>query len=163
MKTKVFFSIVVLMSLIVFFSSCESKSGKRVVETEKASTPKVDTLIFSPEKIGVTELVKEFIPYPQYDGGTGIEASFSAGIQFKGKIYEIKSFKNTFFREEVSKEKAESDKRIADVVLTHYLLSNTPKQSIDVFAINGEIVKITRRSAFIADEFYPSKIIWEEK
>lgn len=163
--TKVFFFVIALISLVIF-SSCESKSGKRVSEmkkAEKVSTEKADTLLFSPEKIGVTELMEEFIPYPQYDGGTGMNISFSIGIEHKEKTYQIDVDGRQFFSENISKEKAKNSQLISNLILTHYLASNTPKDYIDVIAVNGEVVKLTRRSAFIANEFYPTKVIWVKK
>ena len=165
MKTKVFFLVIALISSLVIFSSCERKSGKMVSEkAEKVSTTlKADTLLFSPEKVGVTELVEEFIPYPQYDGGTGMDVSFSIGIQYKGKTYQIDVDGREFFSENISKEKAKKGHLISNLILTHYLSANTPKDYIDVLVVKGEVVKLTRRSAFIADEFYPTEIIWVKK
>lgn len=165
MKTKVFLFVITLISTVVIFSSCESKSGKRVREmkkVEKVSTQKYDTLLFSPEKIGATKLVKEFIPYPKYDGGTGIRVSFSIGIEYKGKTYQVDVRGSQFFSENITKEKAENDPSISDLVLAHYLSLNTPKNYIDVVVVKGEVVKLTRRSAFIANEFYPTEIIWKK-
>ena len=68
-----------------------------------------------------------------------------------------------FFRENVTEEKAENDPSISSFVLTHYLSSNTPKNYIDVIVVKGEVVKLTRRSTFIADDFYPTEIIWVKK
>jgi len=63
MKTKIFSLVVALISTVVIFSSCESKSGKRVSEKAKVETQKSDTLLFSPEKIGATALfADEFYP-----------------------------------------------------------------------------------------------------
>lgn len=160
MKTKNFFLVIALISGLVIFSSCGSESGKRLKEIEKA---KNDTLLFSPEKIGVTKLTKEFISYPNYDGGTGMIVNFSIGIQYKGKIYQINVLGNKFFHENITREKAKSDPAISKVVLAHYLCSNTPKDYIEVLVIKGEVVKITTRSMFIADEFYPAEIIWAKK
>ena len=163
--TKVFLFAVALISVVIF-SSCESKSGKRVREmkkVEKVSTQKADTLLFSPEKIGVTELVEKFTPYPQYDGGTGMDVSFSIGIQYKGKTYQIDVDGREFFSENISKEKAKNGQLISNLILTHYLSANTPKDYIDVLVVKGEVVKLTRRSAFIANEFYPTKVIWIKK
>jgi hypothetical protein len=165
MKTKVFLFVITLISTVVIFSSCESKSGKRVREmkkVEKVSTQKYDTLLFSPEKIGATKLVKEFIPYPKYEGGTGIRVSFSIGIEYKGKTYQVDVRGSQFFSENITKEKAENDPSISDLVLAHYLSLNTPKNYIDVVVVKGEVVKLTRRSAFIANEFYPTEIIWKK-
>lgn len=166
MKTKVFFFVITLISVVVIFSSCESKSGKRVREmkkVEKVLTLKTDTLLFSPEKIGVTKLVKEFTPYPTYDGGTGMKVSFFIGIQYKEKTYQVECSGVRFFRENLTQEKAENDPSISNLILTHYLSSNTPKDYIDVMAVNGEVIKLTRRSAFIANDFYPTEIIWVKK
>lgn len=166
MKTKVFFLAIALISSLVIFSSCESRSGKRLreVKREKVSIQQEpDTLLFSPEKIGVTELVKEFIPYPQYDGGTGMKISFSIGIQYKEKTYQIDLYGSEFFHENLTKEKAEKSQNISNLILTYYKSANTPKDYIDVLVINGEVVKLTRRSAFIADEFYSTEIIWAKK
>ncbi len=164
MKTKSLFIAVALISSLVIFSSCNSRSGKRVGETkkvEKVSISKADTLLFSPEKIGVTELVEEFIPYPKYDGGTGMEVSFSIGIQFKGKIYQVDVHGRDFFSENITEEKAKKNGcHVSEDILTHYLISNTPISYIDVLVIKGQVVKITRRSAFVADKFYPTEIIW---
>lgn len=163
MKTKNFFFAVALISSLVIFSSCESKSGKRVREKQKVERQKSDTLLFSPEKIGATALLTEFIPYPKYDGGTGTRASFSFGIQYKGKTYEVDVRGSKFFRENITEEKAKNDPSISDLVLAHYLVSNTPKDYIDVTVVKGEVIKLTRRSAFIADEFYPTELIWVKK
>lgn len=166
MKTKVFLFVIALISTVVIFSSCESKSGKRVREmkkVEKVSTQKSDTLLFSPEKIGVTKLVEEFTPYPQYDGGTGMDVSFSIGIQYKGKTYQVDVNGREFFSENISKEKARKGQLISDLILAHYLTSNTPKDYIDVVVVKGEVTKLTKRSAFIANEFYPTEIIWVKK
>jgi hypothetical protein len=160
MKTKSLFIAVALISSLAIFYSCNSKSGKRVKETEKVLTQKADTLLFSPEKIGVTELVKEFIPYPKYDGGAGMLVSFSIGIQYKEKTYQVDVHRNQFFDENISEEKAINDLDVANIVLSHYLCSNTPKDYIDVLVVKGEVIKLTRRSAFIANDFYPTKIIW---
>ncbi len=163
MKKFILTSLAVIFTAVVLFSfsSCESKSGKRVKEKEKEL--KNDSLVFSPEKIGATALLMEFIPYPKYDGGTGIRVSFSFGIQYKGKTYEVNAKGNKFFRENVTEENAKNDPSVSDLVLSHYLVSNTPKDYIDVVVVKGEVVKLTRRSSFIADEFYPKKIIWEKK
>ncbi len=163
MKTKVFFFGIALISSLVIFSSCESKSGKRVREKGKVSTQKSDTLLFSPEKIGATALLTEFFPYPKYDGGTGIKVSFSFGIQYKGKTYEVDVRGSKFFRENITEEKAKNDPSISELALAHYLVSNTPKDFIDVVVVKGEVVKLTRRSSFIADEFYPTELIWVKK
>jgi hypothetical protein len=166
MKTNIFFLAIALISSLVIFSSCESKSGKRVREiekVEKVATQKTDTLLFSPEKIGVTELIKEFTPYPKYDGGTGMDVSFSIGIQHKEKTYQVDVRRGQFFSEDITREKAENDPAISDLVLAHYLASKTPKDYIDVVVIKGEVVKLTRRSAFIADELYPTALIWVKK
>ncbi len=163
MKTKIFSLVVALISTVVIFSSCESKSGKRVSEKAKVETQKSDTLLFSPEKIGATALLTEFIPYPKYDGGTGIRVSFSFGIQYKGKTYEVDVRGSKFFRENATEEKAKNDPSISELVLAHYLVSNTPKDYIDVTVVKGEVIKLTRRSAFIADEFYPTELIWVKK
>jgi len=163
MKNQFSFFTIALISVMVIFSSCESRSGKRVREmkkVEKVSTLKTDTLLFSPDKIGVTKLVEEFVPYPQYDGGTGIDVSFLIGIQYKGKTYEINVNGREFFSENITREKAKNGQHISKSILAHYLASNTPKDYIDVVVVNGEVIKLTRRSAFIANEFYPTKIIW---
>jgi len=163
MKNQFSFFTIALISVMVIFSSCESRSGKRVREmkkVEKVSTLKTDTLLFSPDKIGVTKLVEEFVPYPQYDGGTGIDVSFLIGIQYKGKTYEINVNDREFFSENITREKAKNGQHISKSILAHYLASNTPKDYIDVVVVNGEVIKLTRRSAFIANEFYPTKIIW---
>lgn len=68
-----------------------------------------------------------------------------------------------FFRENVTEEKAKNDPSISDLVLAHYLVSNTPKDYIDVTVVKGEVIKLARRSAFIADEFYPTELIWVKK
>jgi len=165
MKTKVFFFAISLISVVIF-SSCESKSGKRVKEmkkVEKVSILKADTLLFSPDKVGVTKLLKEFIPYPKFDGGTGMKVSFFIGIQYKEKTYQVECSGVKFFREDVTEEKAENDPSMSDLILTHYLASNTPKDYIDVLVVNKEVVKLTRRSAFIADDFYPTEVIWAKK
>ncbi|MFA5420587.1 MAG: hypothetical protein WC280_00990, partial [Patescibacteria group bacterium] len=73
MKAKICLLSFFLISVFLL-SSCESKSGKRVREVREADkilATKSDTLVFSPEKIGATNLVVEFIPYPKFDGGTG--------------------------------------------------------------------------------------------
>jgi ribosomal protein L21 len=158
MKTKVSLFVIALISTVVIFSSCESKSGKRVSEKQKS-----DTLVFSPEEIGVTKLVKEFIPYPKYDGGTGIKVSFSIGIEYKGKTYQVDVRGDQFFSENITKEKAENDPSISNLILAHDLASNTPKDFIDVVVVKGEVTKLTKRSAIIAKGFYPTKIIWVKK
>ncbi len=166
MKAKVSLLVIALISAVIIFSSCERKSGRRTAEmkkVEKVSTLKSDTLLFSPEKIGTTEMVEEFIPYPKYDGGTGIDVSFSIGIQYKGKTYEINVNDREFFSENITREKAKNGQHISKSILAHYLVSNTPKDCIDVMVVKGEVVKLTRRSAFIANEFYSTKIIWERK
>ncbi len=159
MKKKVFFLVIALISIIVIISSCERKSGR----WEKVLTMKTDTLIFSPEKIGVTKMITEFIPYPQYDGGTGMRVSFSIGIENKGKTYEVNVRGSKFFAENVTEETAKNDPGISSLILTHYLASNTPKDYIDVTVLKGEVIKLTRRSTFIADEFFPTELIWEKK
>jgi hypothetical protein len=162
MKTK-FFLVAVLISSLVIFSSCESRSGKRV-RAEKASTLKADTLLFSPDKIGVTELVKEFIPYPKFDHGTGMRVSFSIGVEYKGKTYQIDVRGSKFFQENVTEEVAKNDPSISSLVLTHYLSSNTPKDYIDVLVVKGEVIKLNRRATFFPDgTFYPTEIIWVKK
>jgi hypothetical protein len=146
-----------------FFSSCGSKSGKRVKEKVETQQSDTDTLLFSPEKIGVTKLDKEFIPYPNYDGGTGIRVSFSFGIQYKGKTYEVDVQGSKFFGENISEEKAKNDHGLSGIIESHYLLSNTPKDYIDVLIANGEVIKLTRRGGFILnDEFHPTKLIWKK-
>lgn len=168
MKTKVFFFVIALISVVIF-SSCERKSGKRVSnlkKVEKISTTlkaNNDTLLFTPDKIGVTELIKKFTPYPNFDGGTGMEISFSVGVQHKEKIYQVECDEIFYFGENLTQLKAEKDQKVADIILTHYLLKNTPISYVDVLVVKGEIVKITRRSAFIADDFYPTKVIWAKK
>ena len=167
MKTKVFLFAIALISVVIF-SSCESKSGKRVKEmkkVEKVSTPKADTdtLIFTPDKIGATELVKKFTSYPNFDGGTGMEISFFVGLQHKEKVYQVECDAIVFFGENLTQVKAEKDQRIADIILAHYLIKNTPISYVDVLVVKGEIIKFTRRAAFFPDGcFYPTIVIWEK-
>lgn len=165
MKTKFFFLTIALIISLVIFSSCERKSGRRVSETQRTErVAKSDTIVFSPEKIGVTNLVKEFIPYPKFDGGTGIRVSFFIGIQYKEKTYQVECSDVRFFREDLTQEKAESDQGVSKLILAHYLAANTPKDYVDVMVINGEVVKLSRRAAFFADDtFYPTEVIWEKK
>lgn len=167
MKTKVVFVVIALIS-VVFFSSCERKSGRMVREikiVEKVSTLKAntDTLLFTPDKIGATELVKKFTSYPNFDGGTGMEISFSVGVQHKEKVYQVECDEIFYFGENFTQLKVEKDQEVADIILTHYLLKNTPISYVDVLVVKGKIIKITRRSAFIADDFYPTKVIWVKK
>lgn len=161
-------SFVVLLLTVAFvsvllLSSCENRSGRRVREKAGISASKSDTLLFAPEKIGATKLVKEFIPYPKFDGGTGLKVSFSIGVEYKGKTYQVNVRGGQFFSGRVLQEEAESDPAISDLVLTHYLASNTPKDYVGVMVVNGEVIKIIRRPAFISNEFYPVEIIWEKK
>lgn len=160
MRTANFFFFLIALTGAVIFSSCESKSGKKVKEAQKVSIVKADTLFFSPERIGVTDLVEEFTPYPQYDGGTGMDVSFTIGIQYQGKTYQIDVSGREFFSENITQEKARQGKNISSLVSTHYLAANTPKDYVDVVVVGGEVVKLSRRSAFIADDFYPTEIIW---
>jgi len=169
MKTKTLFFVVVLINVVVIFSSCERQSGRRVkspiadkVETV-AKIKTADTLLFTPDKIGATELIKVFTPYPNFDGGTGMEINFFIGVQYKEKTYEVKCGDLVFFGENLTQIKAEKNQRINDVVLAHYLIKNTPISYLDVLVVNGEVVKIYRRSSFIANEFYPEKVIWVKK
>lgn len=161
---KVVILIVGVVVLGLSFSSCESKSGPRARErqkVEKIQTPKSDSLIFVPEKIGVTEIEQRFLAYPQYDGGTGIWESFSIGIQHAGQIYQIDVRESRFFAQKLTEEEAKNDPSIAVLLLTHYLISNTPKEYLKVVVVNKEVVQISRKAAFSPDgEFYPEKLIW---
>lgn len=165
MKKSIFVILAVLLAVVLtIFTSCESRSGKRAREMKKTEKRSADTLIFSPDKIGVTELLKEFISYPAFDGGTGMKASFFIGIQHAQKTYQIDCSEIRFFRENLTQEKAEQDQSILNLVLVHYLSSNTPKDYLDVTVVNGEVIQIARRAAFFPDgSFYPTKIIWEKK
>jgi hypothetical protein len=163
MKTKIFLFAVALISVVIF-SSCETGRGRRAREArkiERVSPQKVDTLHFSPDKIGVTKVVEEFTPYPKYDGGTGIEVSFSIGVQYNEKIYEIKYLERKYFAENLSKEKAERDPTIANAIWAHDLFGSTPKEKLDIVAINGEVVEISSIATFGDDgNFNPSQLIW---
>jgi hypothetical protein len=159
---KVVVLIVGVIILGLTFSSCESKSGQRARERKKMEMND-QVVIFTPEKIGVTEIEQRFIPYPQYDGGTGIWASFSIGIQHGGKIYQVNLSENRFFSEKLTEEEAKTDPRIAVLLLTHYFINNTPKEYLKVVVENKEVVRISRDAAFFPDEtFYPEKIIWKK-
>lgn len=155
---KLFVFVFVILSVMVLSScSCESKSGKKA--NNKVSST-VDTLQFNPDQIGVTEIKKRFIPYPKFDGGTGLEISFSIGIQYQEKIYQVDVKDVWFFPEKITQEKAENE--MSDLIQSHYLASNTPKDYLDVIVINGQVVKLVIRPVFILDKFYPGKVIWEK-
>jgi uncharacterized protein YqgQ len=162
MKTKSFLFVIALISTVVILSSFKSESGKRVSEKQKVETQS-DTLVFSPEKIGVTKLVKEFTPYPKYDGGTGIKVSFSIGIEYKGKTYQVDVRGDKFFSENTTKEKAENDPSILDLISAYGLVLYMPKDLIDVVVVKVEVIKLTKRSVIIGNKFFPTEIIWVKK
>lgn len=164
--TKVLFVIIALISVVIF-SSCESRSGKRVREikkVEKVSAQKADTFIFSPDHLGVTKLIKKFTPYPNYDGGTGMEISFSIGVQYKEKIHEIEYTEREFFDHNLSRAEAEQGQRIATVAWAHDLLEIIPKKNVNIVVVSGEIVKISTSPTFGNNgNFTPSQVVWEKK
>ncbi len=154
------------ISAIFVITSCESKSGKRFrgikneTNAEKTTIKKNDTLFFTPEKIGITQLVKDFTPYPDCDNGACIQIHFSIGVLYQEQIYELRYAEGKHFREYVSQEKAETDTRIADVKLVHGLLMSTPEVYLRIVVVNGQIVKISRAPIFGEDgNFTPSQLI----
>ena len=165
---KSIFVILAGLAVVAVLASCESQSGKKVREAKVSQlkaerAPAQDTLCFHPEEIGVTELVKEFTPYPGYDGGTGMKISFLIGIRHGEKIYEVQCSEGKFFRDNVTKEEAMRDQSLALVDFAHDLLEIMPESDISIVSVNEEIVKISRDPKFDDNgKFIPSQVIWEK-
>lgn len=141
-------------------SSCERKSGRR--ENLKFKTAS-DTLTFTPGQIGVTSFYEEFIPYPKFDGGTGMKISFSIGIEYSGKVYEVKFSEISFVHNDMSKEEMRKEDDIKEAVWKYNILKSTCHKNIKVLIINGEVIKITKEPTFDGlNEFSPAQVIWEK-
>lgn len=157
---KVFFAIIIVLAIASVATSCERKSGRR---TSPVRTEIKDTIWVTPEKIGVTDLTKKFIPFPDYDGGTGIEVSFLIGVQSAGKVYEVKYFESVFFRGEKTIEESWNTKEVVNTLSNYQDFCLVGCQNFKVALLKGEIVKIKTISRFIGNEFFPEKTIWQRK
>lgn len=143
-------------------SSCERRSGRRPATSKSEKV--FDTLIFTPDQIGVTDFSEEFIPFPNFDNGTGMKVSFSIGAKHGPKIYEMKTSEMSFARGDVSKEEMRNQKDIKEAVWIYNSLKIEKPANIKVFVTKGVVVKITKEPTFNGyNEFSPSQVIWEKK
>ncbi len=161
MKNFVLFILAIIVTLN--FSSCERKSGRRIPVANpntKVMLHKSDTVVFIPEKLGVTDLEVEYTPYPEFDGGTGIEISYSVGAEYLGKIYEVHCDKSYFYPEKLTKFEAENSLKAGAAVMSYKALSKAQANKLLVVALKGKIIKIYSPSTITEDRKFTPKHVY---
>lgn len=157
---RLFIAIILVAIVATISTSCVRKSGRRPAPKFETVS---DTLIFTPEQIGVTDFSKKFIPYPGFDNGTSMKFSFSIGMKCDGKIYEVKYLKGIFAHDDLSEEKMMEKKEIKEAISTYMLLRTIKSEDIKVIIVKGDVIKITKEPTFNGlNEFSPAQVIWEK-
>lgn len=158
-------SLVLIMVLLIVFSSCESRSGRRVKPVSKVEvidqTKVADTTFVTPDKVGVSNMINKFTPYPDCDGGECVSVEFIIAVQISEALYQVKLSEMSFTRE---KGKAKEDNRIVTATLIHSLVTKIPAKEVLVALVNHEVVKISTKEIWgTGGYFTPPEVLWQKK
>lgn len=166
MKGIRLFSIVSIVVLSFLFA-CSKENNTVASKVEKKSAKPIisESVVVTPEAVGVSGIKSNFTPFSKCDGGECLDIDFTVGIKIpQGEKATFTYFKDLHFSSYSSRA---GDVKKAPEIVKGKLLYNTLRtinsQKITVTLVGNRITKITKKEEWKGKTFTPEEVLWEEK
>jgi hypothetical protein len=142
--------------------SCnESASQPQTPITQLEPAPTVTevpaTLEFTPIQIAASEVVEEFTPYPECDGGQCYTVEYIVAV----KDSQGKSYTGVVNMIDHSDEKGSKPKFITDVVLLQKTITSVKPEQVHVTVRDGVIEKMVTKEQWNGNTYTPEQLLYE--
>ena len=141
--------------------SCnESASQPQTPITHLEPVPKVTeptTLEFTPMQIAASEVVEDFTPYPECDGGQCYSVQYTVAV----KDSQGKSYTGVVNMIDHSDEKGPKPKFVTSVVLLQKTITSVKPEQVHVTVRDGVIEKMVTKEQWNGNTYTPEQLLYE--